>query len=129
MSEQAEIDQLRNEAPIETADDATPAAPAAQAAPTIDAFKPLCVELVRGFGFAVTQRAKAAPLANDEIDRIASALAGVAACYDLARLDARTAAWLTLGIAVSSVAIPRLQAPKIEAPAPQPAPADDASSA
>lgn len=127
MSEQAEIDALRAEAPIEQ-DQPAPAAPA-PGVPTADAFKPLCVELVRGFGFAVTQRAKTSPLAPEEIERVASALAGVAACYDLSRLDARTAAWLTLGVAVSSVAIPRLQAPKIEAPAPQPEPAADAVSA
>ena len=111
--EQSELDALRSEAPIESGPADVSHEP--QSAPAPATFKPLFLEVVRGIGTALTARTKCVPLSDAEVDRVASALAGVAACYDLANLDPRTAAWLTLAVVASSVALPRFQAPKIEA--------------
>lgn len=125
----AEIDGLRAEAAAvepAPADAGAEPAPASEPPPFDRAGMVAMIgQGVAAIGGIVCRRARVTPLEPGEVEAVASALANLAAVYDLGRnLDPRTAAWCGLGLALAGVAArrERLSAPE-PAPEPERAPA------
>lgn len=68
-----------------------------------------CNALVTVIGGLVCSRAGVAPLSSAEVEAVGKALAGVAVYYMPADGDPRFMAWMTLALAIGSVAAPRVR--------------------
>lgn len=110
----AELNELAAEVTPEPESDPTKngsqsAATAAMPQEPADFLVLVCVQAVTVVGRLVTRRAKVSDLTTEEAQEVGRAVATVAAQYDLSQLSPRAAAWLGLGIAVGSVALPRIE--------------------
>lgn len=71
-----------------------------------------CMALVKVMGGIICARADVAPLTDAECQGVGKALAGVAVYYLPTNGDPRLMAWVTLALAVGSVAAPRMRPPE-----------------
>lgn len=73
------------------------------------AVKMIAANVASVIGTMICTRARVDPLSPDEIEKLADASAELAAEYDLGNLSPRAAAWIGIGVAVFSVAAPRIE--------------------